>query len=468
MLARVVEVGIKGGKKQEVAKILQNELVPVLQKQPGFVAYETLSRETDPNLTTSITSSTPGSPATASSHGGRQRAHTANGHARPESCRACAGEGGGVVGRADVARQLDQRPRVGRGAAALVVDGEHGGDGRAHAAAEQPGPVAQDGAPHEVRPGAGDQQGDVGAEPAPDHGRRAEARPARRRRRPSAPRPCSRRPCGTVERPWPVKSRAWTGPGHGAAQRRQRRRATRSPSPCSSRSGRPARAARRAGGGRGRRRCGGATPARRSSRQEVEDEVGDELGALDVHEVADVRRASRAGASAAARADVLGLRAPAHLLELEPEHAEQRHAEPGHALHRPLGPPRAEAAEAHRRVELPPPAVGVVAGADAGDVAEPLVRQAGVQPGPAPGQLVERAGLALDRRPRSRRWSSQPSSSAASIRVRSWLGTSGAGRFDGQAVEVDHVADPVGQGVGQLHHEAAALGVAEQRRRLLS
>jgi quinol monooxygenase YgiN len=55
MLARVVEVGIKGGKKQEVAKILRNELVPVLQKQPGFVAYETLSRETDPNLTTSIT-----------------------------------------------------------------------------------------------------------------------------------------------------------------------------------------------------------------------------------------------------------------------------------------------------------------------------------------------------------------------------------------------------------------------------
>jgi quinol monooxygenase YgiN len=55
MLARVVEVGIKGGKKQEVAKILRNELVPVLQKQLGFVAYETLSRETDPNIATSIT-----------------------------------------------------------------------------------------------------------------------------------------------------------------------------------------------------------------------------------------------------------------------------------------------------------------------------------------------------------------------------------------------------------------------------
>jgi quinol monooxygenase YgiN len=55
MLARVVEVGIKGGKKQEVTRILQNELIPVLQKQPGFVAYETFSRDSDPNITTSIT-----------------------------------------------------------------------------------------------------------------------------------------------------------------------------------------------------------------------------------------------------------------------------------------------------------------------------------------------------------------------------------------------------------------------------
>ena len=55
MLARVVEVGIKGGKKKEVTKILQNELLPLLQKQPGFVAYETLARDTDPSVTTSIT-----------------------------------------------------------------------------------------------------------------------------------------------------------------------------------------------------------------------------------------------------------------------------------------------------------------------------------------------------------------------------------------------------------------------------
>ncbi|HET7185652.1 MAG TPA: antibiotic biosynthesis monooxygenase family protein [Terriglobales bacterium] len=54
MLARVVEVNIKGGKKQEVETILQNELLPLLQKQPGFAGYETLLRETDPNVTLSI------------------------------------------------------------------------------------------------------------------------------------------------------------------------------------------------------------------------------------------------------------------------------------------------------------------------------------------------------------------------------------------------------------------------------
>ncbi len=55
MLARVIEVGIKDGKKQEVVNILQNELIPVLQKQPGFVSFETLVRESDPNVCISYT-----------------------------------------------------------------------------------------------------------------------------------------------------------------------------------------------------------------------------------------------------------------------------------------------------------------------------------------------------------------------------------------------------------------------------
>ena len=55
MLARIVEVAIKGGKKQEVFDILQNELIPFVQKQPGFVASEGFSRESDPNYTISTT-----------------------------------------------------------------------------------------------------------------------------------------------------------------------------------------------------------------------------------------------------------------------------------------------------------------------------------------------------------------------------------------------------------------------------
>lgn len=55
MLARVIEVAIKGGKKQELVNIVQNELIPVLQKQPGFVSFETLVRDTDPNVCISYT-----------------------------------------------------------------------------------------------------------------------------------------------------------------------------------------------------------------------------------------------------------------------------------------------------------------------------------------------------------------------------------------------------------------------------
>jgi quinol monooxygenase YgiN len=55
MLARVVEVAIKGGKKRDVLSILQNELMPLLHKQPGFVSFEALARDTDPNITFGIT-----------------------------------------------------------------------------------------------------------------------------------------------------------------------------------------------------------------------------------------------------------------------------------------------------------------------------------------------------------------------------------------------------------------------------
>ncbi len=55
MVARVIETTMKGGKKQECLTIIQNELVPYLQKQPGFVAYDTNTRVTDPNYILSST-----------------------------------------------------------------------------------------------------------------------------------------------------------------------------------------------------------------------------------------------------------------------------------------------------------------------------------------------------------------------------------------------------------------------------
>ena len=55
MLARVVEGTIKGGKKRDVINIVQSELVPLLEKQPGFVAHETMSRQNDPNYALATT-----------------------------------------------------------------------------------------------------------------------------------------------------------------------------------------------------------------------------------------------------------------------------------------------------------------------------------------------------------------------------------------------------------------------------
>ena len=142
--------------------------------------------------------------------------------------------------------------------------------------------------------------------------------------------------------------------------------------------------------------------------------------------------------------DVLGLRAPAHLLVLEAEHTEERHRQPGQAHERPLGPPRAEAAEAHRRVDLPAPAVGVVAGADRDEVAQPVASTGGGSC--APGARRARRSCPGRRWASAlrRRWSSQSSRSFASRRVRSWFGDVGRQALRRQPVEVDEVADAVG------------------------
>ena len=149
-------------------------------------------------------------------------------------------------------------------------------------------------------------------------------------------------------------------------------------------------------------------------REEVEHHGGDNVGLLDVHEVADVLERSRTAPPGGRYGTTSsGLRAPAHLLQLEAEHAEERHRQARQALQRPLRAPRAEAAEAHRRVDLPAPAVGVLARADRREVAQPLaVDRRGFIRARRARQLVERAGLARRDRPCARRWSSQASSSS--------------------------------------------------------
>src|SRR5919108_888655 len=96
---------------------------------------------------------------------------------------------------------------------------------------------------------------------------------------------------GTVEPPWPVKSSAHTGPGQAASDGGTAT-GDASPSPCRCSSGRPV---------PDRRQCSASeillcrsitvdtltTTPSRGPTQELEHQVGDQPGLLDVHEVPD-------------------------------------------------------------------------------------------------------------------------------------------------------------------------------------
>ena len=158
--------------------------------------------------------------------------------------------------------------------------------------------------------------------------------------------------------------------------------------------------------------------------------------------------------------DVLGERAPAHDLALEPQHPEHGHAEPGQPHHRPLGAPRAEAAQAQARVDLPAPAVVGLPGPDRHEVAQPLGRQPGVHAAAALGEGLDGAGLADGVggaapvvEPRGELTGEQPGAVV--------LGDVGPAAARRQAVEVDEVAHAVRERVGHVEQQAPALGVAE-------
>ncbi len=55
MLARVIEVGIRPEKKQEIVTLVQNELIPLLQEQAAFVGHEVVVRDDNPKVALATT-----------------------------------------------------------------------------------------------------------------------------------------------------------------------------------------------------------------------------------------------------------------------------------------------------------------------------------------------------------------------------------------------------------------------------
>src|SRR5262245_61884626 len=83
------------------------------------------------------------------------------------------------------------------------------------------------------------------------------------------------------------------------------------------------------------------------------------------------------------------MRVPAHRLALGGEDPEQWHGQAREARHRPGGAPGAEAAGPERGVDLPAPAIRVLARPAGREVAQPVERQARVHALPATGEPVE-------------------------------------------------------------------------------
>ena len=162
----------------------------------------------------------------------------------------------------------------------------------------------------------------------------------------------------------------------------------------------------------------------------------------------------------------LGIGAPAHLLRLVAEDAEERHRQARQLQHRPLGAPRAEAAEAHRRVDLPAPAVGVLAGADRCQVAAATPATGAGSSSPAARPAPRACPACGCWWPCAGDGRASPATSLAIIWVRSCSATSGTIGAYGSPSRLTKEAEPVRLGVGELDHHPAALGVPDDRQRL--
>jgi heme-degrading monooxygenase HmoA len=52
MYLRMVSLVTSPGKREQLSRLIEKEIAPLVQKQPGFVGHMTLTSETDPRLVT--------------------------------------------------------------------------------------------------------------------------------------------------------------------------------------------------------------------------------------------------------------------------------------------------------------------------------------------------------------------------------------------------------------------------------
>ena len=183
-----------------------------------------------------------------------------------------------------------------------------------------------------------------------------------------------------------------------------------------------------------------------------------------MHEVAELLEVLEARTTRHEPLNMLRSSAPAHRFLGSDEHTEKGNREPSEPVEGPLGSPRAEAPETHRRIELPSPPVGIVTTAHGHEVLEPLSRQPGVHLTSTSGEFGDRSRTAL------------PSGSAAAVgEPRGEFGSERAGALVlrdiragssiRDAVKVDEGSKSEGVGVGERGHDRPAFGMADDNNR---
>ena len=179
-----------------------------------------------------------------------------------------------------------------------------------------------------------------------------------------------------------------------------------------------------------------------------------------MHEVSELLEVLKARPTRHETLDMLRPSAPAHWLLGPDEHPKEWNRETREPVQGPFGPPGAESPEPHRRIELPPPPVGIVTTTHGHQIFEPRVRQTWVHLPAALSEFGDCARTTLVTRrstpvgkPRGE-FRSERASALVLRYVWSW-----AAIWD--AVEVHEGTEPERVRVRERGHDRPALGMAD-------